>query len=185
MRGLVFGLFAGVACIFAFDSSFPVFAHCVESAVLGDGFCLQGRSGTDPAGNPVTLLAMASRKKDQAEASSASEKPATLGPGPWTVVEINGESTADPKPDILFDLENNSISGSTSVNRYSGTCEVKGNSLKLGPLISTRMAGPPEAMAQETEFVKIMDGELTWRATDGGVELLKDGSPVARLSPAE
>ena len=67
------------------------------------------------------------------------------------------------------------------MNRFNGACKVDGVAVTVGPLMATRMAGPPEAMAQEIEFLKIMEGVLSWRPTEGGVMLLKDGTAVAKL----
>ena len=77
-----------------------------------------------------------------------------------------------------FTLADGKVSGHLAVNSFNGTYELSGNNISFSPLASTKMAGPPEAMEQETRFltafgaaalVEVVDGELTVSDTDGVV----------------
>jgi lactoylglutathione lyase len=50
-------------------------------------------------------------------------------------------------------LEEGTASGGAGVNRYSGAYELDEGRLTFGPLVTTRMAGTPEAMEAEQEFL--------------------------------
>jgi heat shock protein HslJ len=45
------------------------------------------------------------------------------------------------------------VAGNGSCNRFFGTVEVRGNTLKLSPLGATRMACPEAVMNQETKYL--------------------------------
>jgi len=53
---------------------------------------------------------------------------------------------------LQFD-PNGKVSGRGGCNRYSGQAKIDGDKLSFGPLVSTRMACPGDAMKQEQEFL--------------------------------
>ena len=58
--------------------------------------------------------------------------------------------------------------GRAPVNRYFGMCaEGPEGSLALGPFGMTMMAGPPEAMAAETAYVRLLEQVRGFRLGDG------------------
>src|SRR5207302_4495540 len=81
----------------------------------------------------------------------------------WTLIELNGspvpaaaaEGHRDP-PTLRFSPEKKQASGFSGVNRFFGPYEHEGEKLKFGALAGTRMAGPPEAMALEQEFLAML-----------------------------
>lgn len=79
--------------------------------------------------------------------------------GKWRVTAVNGQPVmADFTPEFEFNAEGQ-ITGRASINRFFGPFTYKENVLSFGALGSTMMAGPPEAMEQEREFLKVLDGE--------------------------
>lgn len=65
------------------------------------------------------------------------------------VVAIEGGPVLPhPEADLSFDAEGN-VGGCATVNRLRGTYALDGDALTFGPLASTLMAGPEDAMAQE------------------------------------
>ena len=72
--------------------------------------------------------------------------------GAWTVQEIGGAATSEPRPELTFGPDGR-LSGTTGVNRIMGQYEVKDGLLVVGDAVTTRMAGPPEAMAQEQRLL--------------------------------
>jgi heat shock protein HslJ len=73
--------------------------------------------------------------------------------GSWTLVEIDGAPvTKAGKTPTMDVLEDGTVSGIGGVNRYSTRLEVTEGRIDFGPTASTKMAGPPEAMALENAF---------------------------------
>ena len=61
------------------------------------------------------------------------------------------------------------------VNRVRGTWELAGTRLVFGPMVSTMMAGPPEAMTCEQRILRLLGDPVELVAPDGDtIEL--DGS---------
>ena len=82
------------------------------------------------------------------------------------------------KPFIQFDVDENRVTGFASLNRFFGSVNIDkaGNVQWPGPFGSTRMAGPPEQMAQEDAFLKALP--QTQRLSKAGINLYatsKDG----------
>jgi heat shock protein HslJ len=71
--------------------------------------------------------------------------------GDWLVVEIYGE-TVDPEAPRQFHFEADRIAGRVGVNRFTGSITMVGDVVQVGPVASTRMAGPPDLMALEDRF---------------------------------
>ena len=73
--------------------------------------------------------------------------------GTWDVVSIAGQAVVESaKPTMTFALSDQ-FGGNTGVNRYNGTFSLGSGTLSFGPLVTTRMAGPQDAMDQEGRFL--------------------------------
>lgn len=113
-------------------------------------------------------------------------------PGPenveWSLVEINGQAEQAPAgarsrgATLKLDAAKAHASGVAFVNRYGGKYELKENALKFGPMMSTKMAGPPEAMKSEQDYHAMLKDVTGWRIADGKLELLSGEKVVARFS---
>ncbi|EWT03309.1 hypothetical protein N865_18995 [Intrasporangium oryzae NRRL B-24470] len=79
----------------------------------------------------------------------------------WLVEEIGGTPTTGRKPELAFG-DDGRLSGSTGVNRLIGQYEVEGDVIRFGNAGSTRMAGLPEAMEQESRFLAVITGDVTY-----------------------
>lgn len=75
-------------------------------------------------------------------------------------------------------LADGNVSGNLTVNTFNGTYELSGDDIDFSPLATTKKAGPPEAMEQETQFltafgaaghIEVQDGMLTVSDSDGTV----------------
>jgi len=85
---------------------------------------------------------------------------------------------ADEKPFIQIS-DDQRVTGFASINRFFGSMNIdsEGNVSWPMPLATTRMAGPPESMKQETMFLKIL--QETDRLARSGIRLYatsKDGN---------
>ena len=101
----------------------------------------------------------------------------------WQVITFAGQAPlADHPITFEFDTEGN-IAGDASCNRFGGTCTIEGNTMKIGPLRSTRRACEPEIMQQETKFLALLatvtaweigaEGELVMRGEGGEIRAKK------------
>jgi heat shock protein HslJ len=114
---------------------------------------------TTPGGAPI---ASATEKSSGAEASP-SVVPADLL-GEWTLVALDGEPVPEVgKTPTLEILEDGSAAGVSGVNRYRTQLELADGRLDFGPTAGTKMAGPPEAMALESDFLARLDAVSTYQ----------------------
>ncbi len=65
------------------------------------------------------------------------------------------------------------------VNRMGGLYALVGESVTLGDLMSTRMAGPPDLMELESSFAKVMATVDGFHVSGNRLELLSAGTVVA------
>jgi heat shock protein HslJ len=138
----------------------PLLAGCANSGANADDDSAGGAAGAPTLTNTRWVLA-------------------SLGETPAEVSE-----NAEEHPYLMFGADEEGVSGSTGVNFLSGTYERDGDALKFGPLITTRRAGPPALMQQETTFTQALERTAGWRIREGGLELLDaDGAVVARFRP--
>ena len=88
---------------------------------------------------------------------------------------------ATRRPTMQFD-EKNRVSGLSGVNRYTTEAAVSGKDgiSWTGPAVSTKMAGPPEAMVVEDNFfqalqavsrIELQNGKLKLASADGATRL--------------
>ncbi len=104
----------------------------------------------------------------------------------WTLVELDGRPIAPEEasrpPNLHFDAEAGRVTGFAGCNRLSGSYEAvaSGDSLKFGPLVTTKMACEP-GLELETGFLEVLEATRAYRLSERGLELLGDGGPRARL----
>jgi heat shock protein HslJ len=140
------------------------------------------------------LIQTTKREPEKAQSESKTPNPPVdpLGGQEWGLTELNGKpieqrngAGAEP-PDLKFDAEKKTISGSTGINRLAGSYKLDANKLKFGNLATTRMAGPEELMKQETAFVNALESVDSWKRTGDRLELLSGDKVVAAFAqPAQ
>jgi heat shock protein HslJ len=77
----------------------------------------------------------------------------------WALVEMDGEPAAHGNATIDFTDEGR-VFGCASLNRFMGSYEATDDSVTLGQLAATLMAGPPDVMAQEQRYLAALSGSL-------------------------
>lgn len=77
----------------------------------------------------------------------------TLVDREWKLVNLCGERIPEDAGVSLVFLEDDRVAGSASVNRYNGSFRSTDAGIEAGPMASTRMAGPPEAMEREQKYL--------------------------------
>ena len=105
-------------------------------------------------------------------AMKTNQSSVTLPGSAWEVTTYAGQAPlADHPITFEFDTEGN-IAGDASCNRFGGTCTIEGNTIKVGPLRSTRRACEPEIMQQEHKFLALLGSVTTWQIDSDGVLVL-------------
>lgn len=103
----------------------------------------------------------------------------------WILSELNGKAVGAGAnlrgPTLKLDSEAKRASGQSGVNRYSGAYELEGAKLKFGSTMGTRMAGPPEAMDLEKDFLATLEKVSGWRVMKGELELMDGKAVVMRF----
>ncbi len=102
----------------------------------------------------------------------------------WTLQTLRGEKIELAKPPtMLFARGKLSIFG--GVNQLSGSYGLVDNSVTMGTLVSTRMAGPPELMDLERKFAHAFSSVDGFHAHDDELKLLSKGIRVATFRSKE
>jgi heat shock protein HslJ len=87
----------------------------------------------------------------------------------------------DSRSQPVLVIDGAMISGSMGVNRLSG--EMTGG-FRIGPLATTRMAGPAELMAQEDALLGHLQSADTIEVVEDGMCLSRDGLVLMELRRA-
>jgi heat shock protein HslJ len=102
------------------------------------------------------------------ESCASSHKPAGNSPAAttaqislfgteWSLIDLAGSPALANVQATLAFPEAGRVAGNGSCNRFTGTVLIAGNSLKIGPLASTRMACTDNgASAQEDKYLAIL-----------------------------
>ncbi len=77
----------------------------------------------------------------------------------WKLSEMG--QTKLPEKEITISFDKNKVNGNSGVNNYFGSYEIKNDSIKIGPVGSTRMAGPENLMKIEFEYLKLLQDSKT------------------------
>ena len=112
-------------------------------------------------------------------AMETNQAPVKLTGSAWQVTTLAGQTPlADHPITFEFDTEGN-IAGDGSCNRFGGTCAIEGNTIKVGPLRSTRRACEPEIMEQEHKFLALLGAVTAWEiGADGTLVLRGEGGEI-------
>ena len=112
-------------------------------------------------------------------AMETNKQTATLPGSAWQVTTFAGQPPLADHP-ITFEFDNEgNIAGDSSCNRFGGTCAIEGNTIKVGPLRSTRRACEPEIMQQEQKFLVLLGAVTSWESdADGTLVLRGEGGEI-------
>jgi heat shock protein HslJ len=96
----------------------------------------------------------------------------TLPGSAWQVTAFAGQTPLEDHPITFeFDTEGN-IAGDGSCNRFGGACTIEGDTIKIGPLRSTRRACEAEIMQQEHKFLALLASVTAWKIDPDGILVL-------------
>jgi heat shock protein HslJ len=98
----------------------------------------------------------------------------------WTLVSLNGkEVVAEKPPTMKFEHGKLSIFG--GINRLSGSYALVDDSVTLGSLVSTKMAGDPALMELESDFAKALASVEAFQVSGNELTLSNKGTVVAKF----
>ena len=118
----------------------------------------------------VALVALLSGCGSEDDAPNAP----TMLQGSWTLETLNG-SPADAAVSSTLSMNNGQATGNAGVNTFNGTYDAPSDGvLTFGPLASTMMAGPDNAMQQEQAFLKALGDTKKFTTEDGALVLMDD-----------
>jgi heat shock protein HslJ len=96
----------------------------------------------------------------------------TLEGGVWLVEDVNGGGVIDnARLDASF--ADGKVSGRSGCNRYNGGWQQDGATIKVGPLMSTRMACAPALMTLEQKFLAALEAATLVSFDATGAAFLK------------
>lgn len=137
--------------------------------------CLAARSALG-----LSLAAAAASCTDPPATDAA---PASLAGTRWTLRSLAGADVTPPPPTLSFE-EPGRAGGLAGVNRFGGEAAIEGGALRLGPLMATRMAGPPDRMELERLYLEALAEADRWAIVAGRLELSGPGGTLATFEPA-
>ncbi len=129
----------------------------------------------------VALVALLSGCGSEDDAPNAP----TMLQGSWTLETLNG-SPADAAVSSTLSMNDGQATGNAGVNTFNGTYDAPSDGvLTFGPLASTMMAGPDNAMQQEQAFLTALGDTKKFTTEDGALVLMDDsGAKLAVLKAA-
>ncbi len=148
-----------------------------ESAYLK---LLEGCDSYKVEGGKLTL----STGGNESLSYEAAEK-AELPGSKWVVTGYNNGKQAVTGPAVDSTLTvafgtDGKVGGNGGVNTFSGDFESGPSSVKIGPLASTKMAGPPELMTQEAAYLTALQNATTWEIQSGKLTM-RDASGATQI----
>ena len=88
----------------------------------------------------------------------------------WKLLNMDGKDVSKliskNENNITLSFNENGINGNSGINNYFGDCEIVNNNIKVGPLGSTRMAGPENLMKVEREFLELLGNSKKVKLSD-------------------
>lgn len=101
----------------------------------------------------------------------------------WRLVELAGKPLAQGVAASLR-FDGRGVLGHGGCNRYTGSFDLTGETLAIGPVAATMMACPGAQMAAERGLFAAFAATRSFDiGADGGLLLLRPGGPVARFLP--
>jgi len=117
---------------------------------------LAHRQGVETGERPVLVVSAIKKVKATAQQAPAQTAAFNLSGSEWLLEDLGGSGVIDNVQATLNFPEAGRVAGNASCNRLSGAAEISGDSIKLGPLASTRMACPEAVMNQETKYLNAL-----------------------------
>ena len=110
------------------------------------------------------------------QAPTSTSTPLALSGTEWLLADLNGTPPLPKVQATLSFLEAGRVAGNGSCNRFTGSVAISGDTLKIGPLASTRMACLNDNVgAQEDKYLKALGAATRYAWQDPHLVLYCDG----------
>ncbi len=103
------------------------------------------------------------------EPSSQADSPQAALFGKWLAEDIAGKGVIDNAQSTLELKEDGTVSGNTCVNNFGGKATIDNQKIQFGPLATTRRAGPPALMEQESKYTQALKKAVAYRLDANGL----------------
>ncbi len=102
----------------------------------------------------------------------------------WVVQEMSVDGTmtapiSEAPPFAVF--EDGAVAGSPGCNSYSGTYQIEGDSMTIGPLASTLMACTAELLGQETFYFELLAQTDSYEVSGDQLTLMSGDTVLIRF----
>ncbi|MHC1550711.1 META domain-containing protein [Phyllobacterium sp. K27] len=102
--------------------------------------------------------------------------------GKWLAEDIGGRGVVDNLQTTL-EIADSRASGRGGCNRYSAAIKVEGDTVSIGPAMSTKMACAAAVMDQEQKFFSALEKVEKWKLDGTKLVLMdSDGSAILKFS---
>jgi heat shock protein HslJ len=140
-----------------------------------------------PLAMAVVLMGCSDKKPMQGGAPSTNSSSATVpnqAPTPainlvgteWRLEDLGGAGIIDNSQATLVFPEAGRVAGNGSCNRFTGSLTLSGETMKISPLASTRMACAAEAVSnQEMKYLKALEGAMRYEWKDPYLLIYSEG----------
>lgn len=113
--------------------------------------------------------------KNTAKPNSA-PAPVSLNGTEWTLQDLAGTPALPNVKATLAFPESGRVAGNGSCNRFTGSAEISGDTIKFGMLASTRMACMDNGVSsQETQYLKALQAAKRFELEDSTLLIYADG----------
>jgi heat shock protein HslJ len=99
----------------------------------------------------------------------------------WWVEDIAGKGVIDMSHTTIEFTEDGKLAGDTGCNRYFGSYELVGKTIRFGPLAGTRKACAESLMNQEMVFYQAMEKVSHWEIAETGLLHLRDEAATSLI----
>ncbi len=145
---------------------------------------IEERARTEGAGNVSTLVVEKFGRAMPGERCEGSASGTELENSRWRLVRVGDRVVAvsgqSREPWVEFDSGSRRVTGSGGCNRIGGSFVASDGTLRVGPLVSTRMACP--SVDLEASFLRALGGTRRYRILGRMLVLMDDsGKVLARL----
>ncbi len=127
---------------------------------------LSHRRGVETGERLVLVISSLKEAKVAAQPAPAQAARLTLAGSEWLLEDLGGSGVIDNVQATLAFPEAGKVVGNGSCNRFFGPAQISADSVKLGPLASSRMACPEAVMNQEKRYLDALQAaeRFEWKA---------------------
>jgi heat shock protein HslJ len=126
---------------------------------------LAHRAGVETGERTILEITSIREVKDSGVPAVGTAGGLSLPGSEWLLADLAGAGVLDQVQATLTFLEAGKVGGNGSCNRFFGTAEIHGETIKFGPLGATRMACAEPVITQETRYLRALQAaeRFAWK----------------------